>query len=619
MAKKSSAQNIVMWILMILLIAGLGGFGIDSFLGSRATSIGQVGDRSIPAQTYANALQQEMNAYSQQTGEPITLARAQQLRIDESVRSQLIVQAALDNEAERIGISVGDEAVQEALVGIDAFQGPTGGFDRETYRFRLENSGQTPAQFEEELRRDTARSLLQTATAAGIETPENLRAALMQFYATPHSFDVFTLTEEMLPEPVADPSDDAVQAYYDANIERFTAPELREITYAWLTPEMVRDDVEVSDDAIRTLYEQRIDEYVQPERRLVERLVFGTEDEAQQALAQIEAGDTSFDALVEARGLTLDDVDLGDVSEAQLGAAGETVFALDEAGSVVGPLPSTLGPALFRMNAILNAQEVSFEEARDELRDELAADGARRLIADRREALDDLLAGGATLEDMADETEMQLGTISWSAESNEGVAAYTEFADAAATVTSDDFPELGGLSDGGLFALRLDAVIPPAPRPLDEVRDEVAAGAREQAVEAALMALGQDWSAELAANGTEAFGEAHQIAAESFEGVTRLDRIGQIPDEMMESLMTAEPGTPILNVGDGQALLALTGPVGEADPENPQTAQLMQSIDGQIGQALAQDVYTYFARALQAEAGISLDQNAINAVHANFR
>lgn len=619
MAKKNSAQNILMWMLMIVLVAGLGGFGIDNFLGSRVTSIGSVGGRQITTQEYARALQAEMNAYTQQLGQPVTLALAQQLQLDQQVRSQLVTQAALENEADRLGISVSDANVQRAIVEMRAFQGPTGGFDMETYRFQLQNAGETPASFEETVRRDAARGILQSATAAGIETPENLKAALVEFYATRHAFDVFTLTEGQLPSPVAAPDDAAIQAYYDENIDQFTAPETRAITYAWLTPDMVIDSVEVDEDAIRSLYNERIDEFVQPERRLVERLVFGDEAEAQAALDRLNAGEIDFDTLITERGLTLDDADMGDVSEAQLGAAGAAVFALEEPGQIAGPLPSNLGPALYRMNAILNAQETPYEEARDQLRAELAGDAARRAIADRQEQLDDLLAGGATLEQMAEETDMQLGTIDWSAESNEGIAAYEEFAAAAASVSETDFPELASLSDGGLFALRLDSVTPPAPRPLEDVRADVIAGARVRAVESALMALAQEWSVELSTEGVEAFGEAHGIAAETFADITRLDPLPQFPSVMMESILDAEPGTPVIQAAEGRVFLTLVGETQAADPAAEQTAQLITAIDQQVGQALAQDVFTYFARALQAESGFTLNQAAVDAVHANFR
>ncbi len=61
---------------------------------------------------------------------------------------------------------------------------------------------------------------------------------------------------------------------------------------------------------------------------------------------------TTFEQVVAERGLALADIDLGEQARDDLGAAGDAIFALDEPG-VVGPLPSDLGPALYRMNAIL--------------------------------------------------------------------------------------------------------------------------------------------------------------------------------------------------------------------------------------------------------------------------
>lgn len=618
MATKKSAQSILMWILMALLIAGLGGFGIDGFLSQRVTSIGSVGGRDIDAQTYSRALQSEMRAFEQQVGQSVNFSQARAFGLDVRVRQQLVTQAALENEAERIGISVGDANVQRTLTSIGAFQGPGGAFDRETYRFQLQNIGQTPAVFEEEIRRDAARGILQAATAAGIETPGNLRAALIDFYATRHSFDLFTITEDHLPTAVAEPDSAAIQAYYDANIAEFTAPEIRSITFAWLTPEMLNETVDVDEASIRALYESRLEEFVQPERRLIERLVYPDDAAAQAAVDRVTAGSATFEDLVAERGLTLEDADMGDVSESQLGDAGPALFALEDAGTVVGPLPTNLGPAVFRMNAILNAQETPFSEVRDTLRAELAGDSARRAIAEQQESFDDLLAGGATLEDLANETSMMLGHIDWNPEISEGIAAYTEFAAAAAAVTADDFPELAGLSDGGLFALRLDAIIPPTPYPLDEVRAEVSAAARQVAVNSALMALAQDWSAELASSGIEAFSEAHDLSPDTFEGITRLDRLSQIPAPMLESILTSDAGTPVVHVDQGQAMLALVTGAEPADLEDEQTQRLVNAIDEQVGSALAQDVFEYFARALEAEAGITLNQAAIEAVHTSF-
>jgi peptidyl-prolyl cis-trans isomerase D len=270
------------------------------------------------------------------------------------------------------------------------------------------------------------------------------------------------------------------------------------------------------------------------------------------------------------------------------------------------------------MNAILNAQETPYDEARGDLRAELAGDRARRAIAEQQESFDDLLAGGATVEDLANETPMVLGTIEWNTNSEDGIAAYTEFAEAAAAISADDFPELMALGDGGLFTMRLDAVTPPTPHPLDTVHEAAAAGARETAVEAALLALGQDLSAELGANGVEAFSETHGIVPETLEGFTRLDRLPDVPPTMLESILASAPGATVLSVAEGRVLMALVTGLTPADAEDAQTQRLVSAIDEQIGSALAQDVFTYFARALEAEAGISFNQPAIDAVNNSF-
>jgi peptidyl-prolyl cis-trans isomerase D len=83
-----------------------------------------------------------------------------------------------------------------------------------------------------------------------------------------------------------------------------------------------------------------------------------------------------------------------------------------------------------------------------------------------------MLAGGASLDELAQETPMELGRIDWSEDSFDNIAAYAAFRDAAAAVTEDDFPETAFLEDGSLFAMRVDEVLPPRPEPFEDARDE---------------------------------------------------------------------------------------------------------------------------------------------------
>jgi len=633
MAKGKSA-NIFVWIILGLLIIGLAGFGFENFGGS-IRSIGSVGDREIGVDEYGRALQQEMRAQGSERGTAMNWPEFEATGLDRQVRGQLVTIAALENEADRLRLSVGDEVVAQEITGIPAFRGPSGSFDRETYRFAIEAQGYDETTFETEVRDELARTLLQAAVLGGVEAPETMIETLFTHIAQRRTIDVVTLTPDTLAEPVDTPDEGTLRAFYDANLDDFTQPEARQITYAWVTPSMLIDTVEVDEDALRALYEERIDTFVQPERRLVERLVFSSDAAAQEAADRIAAG-AEFDDIVAERDLSLEDIDLGDVTRTRLGAAGEAVFALDGPG-VVGPLPSPLGPALFRMNGILSAQEVPFETAALDLRDELAADRARRVVADARETVLDLVAGGVTMEELADETLLELGQIEWRPGDTEGIAGYAEFREAAAAISPDDFAELAELEDGGLFVLRLDAIVPASPSPFDEVRDAVetawrAAETRTRLTEAAeaMRESGSLPQPDASAEDTtppdpDAFPVALDPAtqgpvADRIEAITRNDFLPDLPRAIVAQTFSLDEGEIAIVPGVGPEVhLVQLVAVLPPDADNTQIAQLRMLLDQQTTQAIAQDLFGYFVVSLQQAAGVRINDGAVQAVHNQFR
>ncbi len=512
--KKKTASNIAVWIILLLLIVGLAGFGATNF-GGNVNAVGTVGNTKIGVNRYARELQQEITRLSQQFGTNLTFAQAQAFGIDRAVLQRIIGTVALENEAERIGLSAGDDRVRDELTGMTAFQGVDGTFDREGYRFALERAGLSEGEFEDTLRRDIARGLLQAAVSGGTDMPAAFTDALLTYQRETRDITWTVLTAEDLDQPVPDPAEDELRAYWEENEADFMLPEARQITYAWVTPAMVAETLEPDEEALRRLYEARSAEFNQPERRLVERLIFTTEEAAAEAMASLDAGDAEFEDLVEARGLELADIDLGDVTRAELGAAADTVFALEEPG-VVGPVETDLGPALLRMNGILAAQSTSFEEARPQLLDAYAAEAARGAIGEMIDTVEDLLAGGATLEEIAGETELDLARIAYVEGSEEAIAAYPEFRDAALAAQSGDFPELIQASDGAIFALRLDEVTPPRVQPFEEARARVEEEWVRTRVLAALTELAEALAADLEAGlDTTPPAEPEEAAAET--------------------------------------------------------------------------------------------------------
>ncbi len=600
------------WILMGLLMLGLAGFGATSLTGTVRT-VAQVGNEDISVNEYVRELQREIRAVENQTGQPLQMSQALEFGLDQLALSRLTALAAFDNEVGLLGISIGDENLQKEILAIPAFQGVNGTFDREAYQFQLEQVGMTDTEFETDLRKESARTIVQGAILGGVEMPQTLTDVLTDFIGARRSFTVATLAPDALTTPVAAPTDAEVQAYYDENSDQFTLPRTKQLTYAILSPDMLLDSVEVDEDSVRRLYDQRSAEFLQPERRLVERLPFPSEQEAKDAMAQLEVGGTSFEQLVRDYELELSDIDLGDVTREDLEGAADAVFAA-ELDTVVGPLPTVFGPALFRINGSLAENNTSFEDAAPILREELAADRARRQIEAQSEDINDLLAGGATLEELVAETEMELGQIDWTRQSEDGVAAYEGFRSAAEAVQDGDFPEVAFLEDGSIFALRLNDVLPRRPEPLDTARERVAAAwtlaetgkALEEQANLVLEQLKED--GDFTATG---------LPFRVENALTRTAFLDDVPADFMTQVFEMEPGEMRVVPAAGTALIVRLDELLPPD-ETDELRQAQEALAAQLNQALAQNIFDAYVRDAQVRARPVVDQRALNAVQASY-
>ncbi|RFP89362.1 peptidylprolyl isomerase [Rhodobacteraceae bacterium 63075] len=615
MRASGKTTKTLVWVLMGLLIFGLAGFGITN-LGGAVRSVGEVGEKPITTESYSRALRQTLQGRTGPGGRPLTFAEAREQQLDRMVLSQLIATRSLDHETAQLGISVGDEQLARQILQSDDFKGLDGTFSRPVYQERLRSAGLSEREFETIMREEMARGLVETAVFSDVEANPVYAETVVDYIGARRDFTWSLLTADDLDAPLPEAGEAELKAYFEANPDDYMRPATRAITYAWITPEMVSGEVEIDEETLRQLYDERGEEFNRPERRLVERLIFTDDAAAEAAKSALDAGETSFEALVEERGLELADVDMGDVTLTDLDTAGKAVFSA-ESGDIVGPAPSPLGPALFRVNAVIAAQEVPFEDVRAELRGELAQGRARRLIETEIDTLEDLLAAGATLEELAAETPMELGTIGWHERAEGGPAGYAAFRAAADSVQEGDFPELITLDDGGLIAIRLDGEEPAALRPFEEVRTRVREDERRARLTGALSEKAEALAAELGEG--RAF-TGLEVTPRVEEGLTRSDVIEEAPAALIPTVFGLESAghTAVVSGGDTVALVQLDG-TRAPDMSDPDLTAARSMLGQQIEADLAQDMFQMYVTDIQARTPVTLDQAAINAVNAQFQ
>jgi len=612
MVTGKSVSKTFVWIIMGLAMIGLGGFGATNLSGTIRT-IGTVGDKHIDVGEYARQLGQEIRAVETRTGQSLPFARVQEIGLDQAVLQRIVSARALDHEASQLGLSIGDAALRDQIIDIPAFQGINGSFDPEGYTFALEQSGTSKAEFETRLREETARTLLQGAMVNGVVMPATYVSTLLNYIGETRDFTWARLASADLKTELPTATGEELQSYFNENIDDFMLSETKRITYVHLSPDALIQGIDVPEEELQAEFDARINEYNRPERRLVERLVYLDQESANQAAAALEVAGTTFEALVEERGLTLADVDLGDMDRLSLDGAGEAVFAAD-VGDVVGPLASDLGPALFRINAVLPAQVTTFEAAKPLLQEILAADRARRLVSTQAQDFDDLLAGGATLEELADETDMILGTLDWSEGNGEGLGAYVGFAEAARALTSEDFPKVENLEDGGVFAIRLEEELPVRPSEFADARDQVVASWENNQLETRLNEQAEILIPQLQ-SGTDFAGLGMSPTVEADQ--TRTGFVTGTPPSFIEGVFKMEVSDVTVVDSFGTVLVVRLDAINPAG-ENENAAALREQLQAQVSQTLARDLYKIYSRDAVLRAGQNIDPRSLAAVHVNF-
>ncbi|MEL7416915.1 MAG: SurA N-terminal domain-containing protein, partial [Pseudomonadota bacterium] len=108
-AIRSSKSNVFGWILILLLIVALAGFGFsDLVTGGRSNTVASVGDQTVTVNEFAQAFQNRQQQLSQQVGSRLSTQDLVASGVDQAVLQQLTRTATVDSEASELGLSVSD-------------------------------------------------------------------------------------------------------------------------------------------------------------------------------------------------------------------------------------------------------------------------------------------------------------------------------------------------------------------------------------------------------------------------------------------------------------------------------------------------------------------------------
>lgn len=604
---KISVSKIFVWILLGFLFVGLIGFGTGNLSGNVKT-IGKIGDTEITVNQYVRALQSELQNSSQQFGQQLTLQQLQAFGIQQRVLARLVTDKLLENEASKLSLSVDDQTVRNNIVSLNAFKGSDGSFNQDAYSYALENAGYTSAEFEEEIRAETSRNILSQSILSGLVINSLQAEMLASFLLEERSFNIQILKPDNLNINTKDPSVEDLNTFLKDNIDKYTVPKGKKITYAALQPKMLIDLVDINETVLRNIYEEKKQEYNQPEQRTLDRLSFLTLDDAQSAISDMNSNITDFDKLILERNLTNNDVLYGTFTKEQLLDGNELIFAA-KANEHVGPIETDLGPVIFRIREIISATTTSYEEVKSTLEKEYKLSEAIKLIDSKIEEAQNLLAAGGTLDDLQREMDFEIEKILFNAEEDIPILKNEIFYETAQNAKINDFPEIKELPDGGLFALRVDENVVARPRKVDEIRAELTSAWQKQEVQIEI----DDFAKDLLSK--------NQYKGEilNFSKQTREKILPDLPSEIITEVFNLSIGEGTIVSGDQKSYIVRLKDISNADLSTDNAKLLISQIKNQINNSLSADLFESFATMARVNSKLDLNEQAVNAVHSSFQ
>ncbi len=617
---RKGAGGIIGAIFVLLLIASfIIWFPAGWFHGYGSQDLITVGDTKIGPQEYMRAQQDVLRAMSAQAGRSLSLQEARALGLDQQVLERLVGGAAVDNHARALHLGIGDAALLDQIMSDPAFKDAAGNFSSVAFQQALARIGMNEQGYLYSLRERNLRRQILTTIGQVLNGPEILVKALSNFNG-----ETRTLRYVLVPQSVAgtipDPSDEDLKNYYENHQTKFTQPEFRKVGVVAVTPETVKDQVQITEADLKAAYEANKDKLGKPERRHVQQIPFPDLAAANAAYQKIQSG-TDFVAAAKEQNLSETDIDLGTVSRADLAdsAISDAAFAL-ELNKVSEPVSGKLGGVvLLRVTTIEPGQTPIFEEAKPELEKQLLKERATGAIFDLHDKIEDQLASGATLTEIADKLKIPyqlFDQIDREGRKPDGstitLPAQQDVLNAAfATDTGVENDPIDAKDDGVVWYEVL-GVVPQQVKPFDQVKDEVAKGWRADELRTKVAKYAQDLIASL--NGGKTLEDvAKDLNAEVLtseplkrDGMT----VNVLPAAVAQAFTLPEKGYGSAPSGVEEGRIVFQVDKVTAPP--PLDAAETERIEHQIGLLMGEDAIAEYFNALETRYGVTINQQALS-------
>jgi peptidyl-prolyl cis-trans isomerase D len=607
-------------ILVGLLVVSFAIWGIaDIFRGYGQQTLIRVGDTEINTQDYLRAQQEVLRTMSQQAGRSLSLQEARAAGLDARVLERLIGGAAVDTHAKHLGLGISEDALLAQIMKDPNFQGPDGKFNPLALQAALRNIGMSEAGYLYSMREQNLRRQLLSTIGKVAASPKALVDALTRFNEERRVLNYVLVPASAAGELPA-PTDEQLKQYYENHKAKFTQPEYRKVGVLAVTPETVKDQVNITEADLKAAYEAQKDELGTPERRHLQQIALPDMAAAKATYDKIKAG-TDFVEAAKEVGLSDTDIDLGKVTRDDLAdpAIAEEAFKLDK-DVVSEPIKGKLGSyAIIRVTKIDPGKTPTFEEAKGDIEKAILKDRASGAIFDMHDRIEDELAAGSTLSETADKLKLNYQVVDQVDREGRKPDGSTVKLPAQKDLLNAAFATDVGVEndpldahDEGVIWYEVLGVTPSQLKPFDQVRADVEKDWRAEEARKKVAAYTQDLVSQLS-SGSKTLEDVAKDLNTKVVPTTPLRRgdvtvnVLQPAVEQAFALSKGGFGSAPSGVEEGRIVFQVNDIV--LPPELNE--HVLKQLEARVGRILSEDMVTEYFSALENRYGVSVNRPAL--------
>jgi len=616
--------TVAKWILRFLavfLIISFAAWGIEDMIkpSSNIEDVAEVDGTVIGRYEVSQQFARLMNTMRGRLGPDFDMEQAVQLGLLDQVLDQMINARLISIDAHRLGLNAGEEQIRQAIFSDQRFRGLGNRFDRNRFRQYLAQEGMPEGAFVGMMRDQIIRGQVAGALGAATTVPKILQDTLFKYRNEKRVAEIVMIPFGKINDIPA-PSDADLVKFHKENPGLFMAPEYRQVVSIYLDPDAMAKGHAPSDQRIKEEFEDRRGSLAVPERRTVEQALLANEDKAKKLVADIKGGIFFADATKVASGKA--PISLGSLSKLEMPdtTVAEAAFALAK-DKVSDPIKSPLGWHVLQVTKIIPGIEPDLKDHRKRIITEIAREMAVDNIINLTAKLDDSLASGARIEDASNTigaTILKIGAVDRDGRDVKGkrlksLPKSPAFLERVFSASVGENTNVEETRDSAFFVLRVDEIIPPALRPLKDVRAKAIEEWRLKNVQSATRKLAE--KLQKAAQTSSSLSKAAKVEKRKFVTSKPFTRFIREPNslvsnELSTALFGAEKGDIVVGAAKHGFAVASLKEVMPADPKKNEADA--NNLKEQLRSALTTDALSQYLAALRQRYPVEINRTALD-------